>query len=349
VVSAAEGVTMAVLDQRPTGSVVAPPVALPRGAEAPGPEPLAGPGALEQGVTVAFVALPTVAFVLAVVRWWGDGLSGRDVAIALVMYIGVGFGVTVGFHRMLTHRSFRPARPLKIALAIAGSMAFEGGPIGWVADHRRHHRFSDRAGDPHSPQRDESRPRSRVGSVAHAHVGWLFRHAPSAPEDYAHDLLGDPDLVTVDRLFPLWCALSLAVPFALGYLSGGGTAPALTALLWAGGVRVFVLHHVTWSINSICHTFGAHPFRTRDRSGNVAALAIISFGESWHNGHHALPRSARHGVRPHQWDPSARLIGAFERLGWATAVIWPTAEQVEGARAAGDHDGRRRRGAAHPL
>ena len=289
-------------------------------------------GTLERSITVAFVTLPAAALVLAVGPWWSYGISALDLVLALVMFIGVGFGITVGFHRMLTHHSFLPNRPLKIGLAVAGSMAFEGGPIGWVADHRCHHRFSDHPGDPHSPRRDAGASTSRVRGLVHAHLGWLFDHALSSPERYARDLQADPDLVLVNRLFPLWCGLSLAVPFGVGYALGGGIVPALTALVWAGGVRIFVLHHVTWSINSICHTFGRHPFPTRDRSGNVAVLSVVSFGESWHNGHHALPRSARHGLLRHQWDPSAWLIRRFERLGWATAVAWPTTVQVQAAR-----------------
>jgi stearoyl-CoA desaturase (delta-9 desaturase) len=305
---------------------------------APDAEPAGEVGALERGITLAFVTLPAVALVVAIGPWWVRGMTRLDIVLAIAMFVGVGFGVTIGFHRMLTHHSFRPNRPLKIGLAIAGSMAFEGGPIGWVADHRCHHRFSDRVGDPHSPRHEVVGLRSRVRGLAHAHVGWLFDHAPSSHERYAHDLLADPDLVMINRLFPLWCGLSLALPFGLGYLLGGGIGAALSALLWAGGVRVFVLHHVTWSINSICHTFGARPFRTKDRSGNVAGLAIVSFGESWHNGHHALPRSARHGLLPHQWDPSARLIRGFEQLGWATAVVWPTASQIQAARGRAGRD-----------
>jgi stearoyl-CoA desaturase (delta-9 desaturase) len=330
---------MAVLDQidlTPAGSPA--PTSSVRGATSTvgnDAEPAPEIGTLERGVTLAFVTLPAVALVLALGPWWAHGISRLDVTLTIVMFVAVGFGITIGFHRMLTHHSFRPNRPLKIGLAIAGSMAFEGGPIGWVADHRCHHRFSDQAGDPHSPRREVRGVASRARGLAHAHVGWLFDHALSSHERYAHDLLADPDLVMINRLFPLWCGLSLAVPFGFGYLLGGGISSALTALVWAGGARIFVLHHVTWSINSICHTFGSHPFQTKDRSGNVAGLAIVSFGESWHNGHHALPRSARHGLLAHQWDPSARLIRGFEKVGWATAVVWPSASQIQTARERG--------------
>jgi stearoyl-CoA desaturase (Delta-9 desaturase) len=303
-------------------------VATNRGTRGPEGLPDLGFNALDRSVTMAFVVLPAVALVLAVVRFWGNGVTVLDIAIASVLYVVVGYGITVGFHRMLTHRSFVPSRPLKIILAVAGSMAFEGGPLGWIAAHRRHHVFSDRAGDPHSPHRYPSGKHARLRGLAHAHVGWLFKQTRSSAQRYARDLLADRDIVMIDRLFPMWCVLSLAIPFSLGYLFGHGLTAALTALLWAGGVRVFVQHHVTWSINSICHTFGKRPFKTKDHSGNVAVLAVATLGESWHNGHHAIPRSARHGLLPHQWDPSARLILCFEQLGWATDVVWPDRQHV---------------------
>lgn len=286
---------------------------------------------VERGVTLAFVLLPAVAVALAVVRFWGEGVSFHDIAIALALYVVVGYGVTVGYHRMLTHRSFKPSRPLKVIAAVVGSMAFEGGPIGWVADHRRHHAFSDRAGDPHSPHRYGAGKHARLRGLAHAHVGWLFNHTRTSPDRYAKDLQADRDLVVIDKLFPLWCVVSLAVPFGLGYAIGHSLTAALACLLWAGGVRIFVVHHVTWSVNSLCHVVGRRPFATRDKSTNVAALALVTFGESWHNGHHAFPRSARHGMLPHQVDVSAALIRGFERVGWASEVVWPTPAQIQTA------------------
>lgn len=288
------------------------------------------PGPTQRAITLLFVGFPLLALVVAISQLWGGGVSGLDLAIAGVMYVLVALGITVGYHRMLTHHGFRPARPLKIALVVLGSLAYQGGPIGWVADHRRHHRFSDRPGDPHTPSSDD---RTRPGwrGLAHAHVGWLFDHTLTPTERYAPDLLKDRDIVMIDRLFPLWCGVSLAIPFAAGYLLGGGLAAAATAMLWAGGVRILLLQHVTWSINSICHAFGSRPMRTRDDSGNVAWLAPLALGESWHNVHHAMPRSARHGVLPHQWDPSAQVIRTLERLGWATEVVWPTPKQIQAA------------------
>lgn len=283
----------------------------------------------EKAVTALFVGAPFLVLVFGVVWFWGEGVQLRDVLIAVALYFVAGHGITVGFHRLLAHKSFRASRGLKLLLVAAGSMAFEGGPIGWVADHRRHHVFSDQPDDPHSPHRYGDGAGARLRGLWHAHIGWLLSHARTSWKRHASDLLADRDLVVMQWLFPLWCVISLAIPFGLGWLFGGGVGGALSALLWAGGVRILVLHHVTWSINSLCHTFGRRPFDTNDRSTNLGGLALISMGESWHNGHHAFPRSARHGVQAGQWDTSARLISAFERLGWARDVHWPRADMVE--------------------
>jgi stearoyl-CoA desaturase (delta-9 desaturase) len=288
---------------------------------------------VERLVTLLFVGAPVAALVYAIVRFWGEGVGLRDIVLAAVLYVVVGFGITVGYHRLLTHRSFTTTRPFKVALAVVGSLGFEGGPIGWVADHRRHHAFTDRPGDPHSPYEYGDGLRARLRGLLHAHVGWLFGTTRTPWSRYARDLLADRDIVVVDRLFPVLCVASLLIPFGIGYLLGGSIGAALTALLWAGGVRIFVLHHVTWSVNSICHWVGRRPFPTDEYSTNVAVLAVASFGESWHNGHHALPRSARHGMLPGQWDPSARLIRCMEQVGLAHDVHWPTSDQIGRARA----------------
>lgn len=282
----------------------------------------------EQVITAVIVGLPLAAFVFGVVWFWGEGVHLRDVFIAVFMYFLAGHGITVGYHRLLAHKSFVAKRPLKLALMAAASMAFQGGPIGWVADHRRHHRFSDQQQDPHSPHQFGSGFGARLHGLWHAHVGWLLRHDRTSWERHAPDLLADRDLRVMNALFPFWCAVSLGIPFGLGWLLGGGLAGALSTLLWAGAVRILLLHHVTWSINSLCHTFGRRPFQTEDRSTNLAPLAIVSMGESWHNGHHAFPRSARHGVQQGEWDSSAQVIRMCERLGWASAVHWPRPELV---------------------
>jgi stearoyl-CoA desaturase (delta-9 desaturase) len=286
------------------------------------------PARVERVVTAVLVLAPLAALVFGVVWFWGRGVHVRDVILAVTLFFVVGHGITIGYHRLLAHKSFAACRPLKLVLTAAGSMAFQGGPIGWVANHRRHHVFADREQDPHTPHRFGRGVGGQLRGLWHAHVGWLFNHEPADSARHAADLLKDRDVVVINALFPMWCVASLAIPFGLGWLFGGGVGAALTALLWAGGVRIFVLQHVTWSINSLGHTLGRRPFETTDRSTNVAALALISMGESWHNGHHAFPRSARHGLLAGQWDTSALLIRGFERAGWVHDVHWPTPQAV---------------------
>ncbi len=283
-------------------------------------------------VTGALVVSPLLALGVAVPLLWGHGVHLRDAILAVVLYAVSAVGVTVGYHRMLTHRSFRPNRALKITLAAAGSMALEGGAIGWVAAHRRHHRFSDAPGDPHSPQRYGEGAWSQVRGFGWAHVGWLFSADATSTRKYAPDLLRDRDLVTLDRLFPVVAIASLGIPFGIGWWLSGSWAGAVATLVWAGVLRMALLHHVTWSVNSVCHMFGRRRFDSTDHSTDFAPLALLSLGESWHNFHHAAPSSARHGVLPHQLDLAAELIRVFERWGWATHVRWPDAATIEAAR-----------------
>jgi stearoyl-CoA desaturase (delta-9 desaturase) len=280
---------------------------------------------LQVVATGLIVTLPFAGLAAAVWLLWGHGLGFADVLLAAGFYTVTGLGVTVGFHRLITHRSFT-ARPwLRITLAIAGSMSFQGDVIGWVAIHRRHHAFTDCPGDPHSPYRYGTGITGQLRGLAHAHIGWLFRDDPTPATRYAPDLLADPAMTRIASAFPALCAVSLILPALAGWAAGGDLRAALTAFLWAGLIRVLVLHHVTWSVNSLCHMIGSrpHPGRRFDRSTDLWPLALISFGESWHNGHHSAPACARHGTRRHQIDLSAALIRIFERLGWATAVHWP--------------------------
>ncbi len=276
-----------------------------------------------------FVILPLVALVAAIPFAWGWGLTWIDVAIALVFYVTSGLGITVGYHRYFTHGSFKAKRPLRIALALAGSLAMQGPVITWVADHRRHHAFSDKEGDPHSPWLFGTSPAALAKGFWHSHTGWLFDRDMTNRERFTPDLLADRDILRVDRLFIVWSVATLLVPAALGGLLSWSWWGALTAFFWAGLVRVGLLHHVTWSINSICHMIGDQPFAARDHSRNVWPLAVLSFGESWHNLHHADPTCARHGVQRGQVDISARVIWAFEKLGWAHSVRWPTQRRLE--------------------
>jgi stearoyl-CoA desaturase (Delta-9 desaturase) len=310
--------------------VVASPSSI-RSADAPRPEPREGAEAPRGGttqlvVTGLIVVVPLVVTLLALTGLLGGGVNVLDMGLLAVGYVLTVFGVTAGYHRLFTHRSFVARRPLKIALAISGSLALEGSLVSWVTNHRRHHQFSDRPGDPHSPALSEHRSLWR--GLLHAHVGWLFRAPFPARRRDAADLLVDRDLVVVSKLFPVWVLLTLGVPFALGWAIWGTLGGALTALLWGGVVRIFLVHHVTWSINSICHVWGDRPFRTTDRSRNVGALALVSMGESWHNAHHAFPSLARHGVERRQLDLTASCIRVWERFGWVHSVRWPTKEQL---------------------
>ena len=287
----------------------------------------------EQTALLVVVGLPFLAVLAAIPVLWGRGISLLDVVLAFVFFALTGHGITVGFHRYFTHGSFKANRALRVALAIAGSMAIQGPVIRWVADHRRHHAFSDDEGDPHSPHRFGAGSRAMLKGLWHAHMGWLFDPEQTSLRRYAPDLLDDADLVKVHRFFPGFVAVSLVAPAVLGGLISWSLTGALTAFFWAGLVRVFVLHHTTWSINSLCHTFGSRPFRTRDRSTNFWPLALIAMGESWHNLHHADPTAARHGVRRGQVDSSAAFIRMFEMAGWAWDVRWPSPERLA-ARAA---------------
>lgn len=286
--------------------------------------PSQGAGTVQQVSALVLIGLPLAGLVWAISWAWDDGVSRIPLAIAVGMYLVTGHGLSIGFHRMLTHRSFRPSRPLKIALAIAGSMAAEGSVFTWVAQHRRHHAYADTPNDPHSPWRYGSGFLPQLRGLWHAHVGWFFESNPSHPERWIPDLLADSDLQAISQTATLWALLSLALPTLLGWLLTGTLSGALATLLWAGAARIFLLHHVTWAVNSVGHMFGNRPFFTRDNSTNFAPLALLSFGDSWHNAHHAHPRLARHGIDRAQIDSSAMLIRLFERVHLASEVSWPT-------------------------
>jgi len=264
--------------------------------------------------------VPFVALAAAVPVLWGWGLTWTDLIIAVVMYAISGHGVTVGFHRLFTHSSFKAKRALRVVLAIAGSLAVQGPVIRWVADHRKHHRYSDRDGDPHSPWRYGETVPALMKGLWHAHIGWLYNAEQTSQQQYAPDLLKDRAIVRVSRAFPYLVLVSLLLPAAVGGLVTWSWQGVLTAFFWGSLVRIALLHHTTWSINSICHAVGERPFRSRDRSGNVWWLAVLSMGESWHNLHHSDPTSARHGVLRGQIDSSARIIWVFEKFGWVRDV-----------------------------
>jgi stearoyl-CoA desaturase (delta-9 desaturase) len=255
--------------------------------------------------------------------WTAHMLVWQDLLVLGIMYCGIGAGVTVGFHRLLTHRSFKCSAPLRAFWAILGSMAAEGPVIDWVATHRKHHQYSDIEGDPHSPHNHErSGFRGELRGLAHAHVGWVFSDMEVADETrYAKDLLADPWVKFVDRTFVVWVIAGLAVAFGLGVALTGTVDGGLTALLWGGAARIFFVHHATFSINSLCHYFGKQEYDTGDHSRNLAWLAIPTWGESWHNNHHAFPTNFRHGLKRWQLDPSAIMIRGMEMCGLAWDVV----------------------------
>jgi stearoyl-CoA desaturase (delta-9 desaturase) len=304
---------------------------------APGPDdiqPVANE-TLDRFLTGLITVLPFVGLGLAVWQLWGGALNWSDVIVFAIVYPATGLGITVGFHRLLTHRAFKTKPWLRFTFAAMGSMAIEGPVISWVADHRKHHAFADREGDPHSPHVDHGQGlKGALKGLWHAHVGWLFIHTQRGnKERYAPDLLKDPIVSFVNKTFFLWVIVGLIVPFLLGWAIGGTLMTGLTGLLWGGLVRMLVLHHVTYSINSLCHFFGRRDYETDDESRNLLWLAPLSFGESWHNNHHAFPTSARHGLKLWQIDISAMVIRGLEITGLAWDVQRPTAERMATKRA----------------
>jgi stearoyl-CoA desaturase (delta-9 desaturase) len=280
-------------------------------------------------ITGIVTGLPVVSLAFVIWQLWDSFLGWNDIFVFLVMYALTGMGITVGFHRLFTHRAFRTTPAVRGLLAIFGSAAIEGPVISWVADHRKHHAFSDQEGDPHSPHVGHgSGWAGALRGLLHAHVGWLFIHTHRGRRTrYAPDLLQDPVVSWVDRTFLLWAIGGLAMSFGLGVLFGGRLRDGVTGLLWGGAVRMLILHHVTYSINSLCHFFGRRCYATSDESRNLAWLAPLSLGEAWHNNHHAFPTAAGHGMGRWQIDPSALVIRGLERLGLAWDVVRISPEQ----------------------
>jgi stearoyl-CoA desaturase (delta-9 desaturase) len=280
---------------------------------------------IEKGANLGAVVVPFAATIAAIALFWNRLVSPADLAIAAVMYMLTAVGITVGFHRLLTHRSFQTSKPVEYVFAILGSMAVQGPVVSWVADHRKHHAHTDEEGDPHSPHVGHEGTTGLRGVCAglwHAHAGWLMTNQGRADwKRFAPDLYEDPGMRAIGRAFVPLVLLSLALPALAGYLVGGTLAGAATGLLWGGLVRVFFVHHVTWSVNSVCHFFGSRRFDTDDRSTNVFWLALPSLGESWHHNHHAFPRSAVHGLKRRELDPSGAIITGMERIGLAHNVI----------------------------
>jgi stearoyl-CoA desaturase (Delta-9 desaturase) len=280
----------------------------------------------ERYANLVGVVIPFAGVIVAIVLFWNRAVDAADLAILAVMYLITAVGVTVGFHRLLTHRAFQTYPWLERTFAVMGSLSVQGSVMDWVADHRKHHAHTDREGDPHSPHVGHG---SGLSGLWHAHVGWLMETQGQADwKRYAPELYEDPAMRRIGRRFPLLVLLSLLIPTVAGYVLDGFTLRgALLGYIWGGLVRIFLVHHITWSVNSICHFFGSRRFDIEDRSTNVGWLSVLSLGESWHHNHHAFPRSAYHGLRWWEIDPSGLIISTLRRLGLAWNVVRITPER----------------------
>lgn len=285
---------------------------------------------LERRVAVVTVIVPFVALAFAIIHFWGNGVAALDLILCCAMYVITAFGLTMGFHRLLTHRSFKCTGAVTAFLGVAGSMAAQGPPLFWVACHRRHHQSSDEADDPHSPHHFGGGCLGVLRGWWHAHVGWMFTHRTENYRKLVGDLLRSRQIVAINRYYFLWIALGLLIPAALGGLLTGTWSGAFTGLLWGGFVRMFLVHHCTWSVNSICHLFGRSPFATRDQSKNNALCALLTLGEGWHNNHHAFPSSARHGLFWWQLDMTYIAVCLLKRCGLVWDVRLPDKGQLAG-------------------
>lgn len=279
---------------------------------------------------IVLSVLPLLGIGLTMWGLWGTAVSGIDVGLLVGFYLLTGLGITVGFHRLLTHQSFKAPTPIRVFFAIAGSMAVQGSVIDWVATHRRHHAYSDRPGDPHSPHVDEEGgARGLLQGLWYGHMGWMFAPEATVQKAWAPDLLRDKPVAWVSRAFPLWLVVTFVAPAALGWILSGSFAGAVSGVIWGGLVRVFVVHHITWSINSICHVFGTRPFESHDEARNNPVMALVGFGEGWHNAHHAFPASARHGLRWWELDLSYLVIRGLKLFGLASNIKVPSAKQMQ--------------------
>jgi len=285
-------------------------------------------------VNLAAVVLPLVGVVVACILLWGWGFSWVHLGLLLGMYLVTGLGITIGYHRLFTHRAFQTNNVMKSILAICGSMAVEGPVLKWVADHRRHHQHSDHEEDPHSPHLHGHGFVGFFQGLWHAHVGWVFKPDAAGLYRYVGDLKKDPIIRAMHKLFPLWVLLGLLIPAVLGGLLTLSWSGVLLGFIWGGLVRVGLVHHITWSVNSVCHLWGSKNFRSDDESRNNAIVGILAFGEGWHNNHHAFPTSARHGLAWWQVDVSYILIKGMEMVGLAYNVRVPSQESIQQKRIA---------------
>ncbi len=283
---------------------------------------------------LVIVIVPFLGFLAAVILLWGTAVNWVHLALLVVMYLATGLGITVGFHRLFTHKSFEAVKPVKALLGVLGSMAVEGPVIAWAAMHRQHHQHSDTKDDPHSPHMHGGEGVwAMLKGFWHAHMGWLLSRPDMGSEKYVPDLLQDRIVRSVSRLFPVWVLLGLLIPALLGGLLTLSWTGALLGFLWGGLARIFLVHHVTWSVNSVCHLWGSKPFRSHDESRNNPIMGVLAMGEGWHNNHHAFPTSARHGLRWWEFDLSYYVIRLLEVCRLARAVRVPSPERIAAKRA----------------
>lgn len=284
-------------------------------------------------VNLIGVVLPFVGLIVAISLLWGVAFNWIYLVLLFVMYLISGLGITIGYHRYFTHKSFQTSRFVQALLAISGSMAFEGSVLQWAAVHRSHHQHSDDEHDPHSPHTHGAGVWNAIRGMWHAHMGWLFRSRSISLQKYVVDLKKDRLITTMSALFPLWALLGLAIPAVIGGLITMSWMGALLGFIWGGLVRVFFVHHVTWSINSVCHIWGTRPFNSHDESRNNPIFGVLGLGEGWHNNHHAFPTSARHGLRWWQLDISYIIIRALSWVGIVWDVRVPSPARVAAKRA----------------
>ena len=285
------------------------------------------PSLLHMIVMLTAVIFPFLGFLAAIVSAWIIGWnSGLYLGMLLVGWILTGTGITVGFHRLLTHRAFETSRWVRAFWMATGSLAVQGSPLTWCATHRKHHELSDISGDPHSPLLHGDGGWNAVKGFVHSHIGWLFTPLASYEEQqrYIPDLLKEPMLVWVDRIYHFWVLASLAAPALIGGLITFSWKGALLGFIWGGLARIFLVHHITWSINSICHIFGRTEYEAGDHSRNNFICGVLGHGEGWHNNHHAFPTSARHGLKWWQFDASWLIIRGMELVGLAWDVRLPS-------------------------
>jgi stearoyl-CoA desaturase (delta-9 desaturase) len=283
-------------------------------------------------IDLTAIILPFLVFIAAVTLMWGRGFGWTDLGIMIGMYLLTGLGVTVGFHRLFAHKAFQTQRITTLIIAVLGSMSVQGPLLWWVALHRRHHHHSDEEGDPHSPHTHGSSVRGLIAGAWHSHVGWLFKSDAPGTARYVPDLIKDRALRLISESYPLWAALGLIVPAVVGGIISRSWLGALSGLIWGGLVRVFLVHHITWSVNSVCHIWGSRPYNSHDHSRNNFIVGILALGEGWHNNHHAFPTSARHGLHWWQFDITWCVIRTMQLLGLASAVRVPATSMIQAKR-----------------